>query len=258
MGDQDQQNGEGQSDQQNQTDGQSQSNAQRPPVAKQASPAAMAAAGLATDGTQSQGDGQSGAADSQSDTGQSSTAQQTHSASSGQAHSAGSGQAQTPLQAGQLLLDKPGGGRRRLKPVPQKVGARGHAPLQAAAPHGDQLGDDADGDLFDRLGADVHADGRVDASQVTIAEATLSQSPEDSGHLALAPYHADVARGSREGVRDNILVQRVAAGDGDDVACVINRNCAEGLLYGGDHQFVRAGKPLPVGELSAVVNHHDS
>ena len=34
MGDQDQQNGEGQSDQQNQTDGQS--NAQTPPVAKQA------------------------------------------------------------------------------------------------------------------------------------------------------------------------------------------------------------------------------
>lgn len=52
MGDQDQQNGEGQSDQ------------------------------------QSQGDGQSSAADSQSDTGQSSTTQQTH--------SAGSGQAQTP------------------------------------------------------------------------------------------------------------------------------------------------------------------
>jgi len=77
MGDQDQQNGEGQSDQLNQTDGQSQSNAQTPPVAKQASPAAMAAAGLATDGTQSQGDGQSGAADSQSDTGQSSTTQQT-------------------------------------------------------------------------------------------------------------------------------------------------------------------------------------
>jgi len=77
MGDQDQQNGEGQSDQQNQTDGQSQSNAQTPPVAKQASPAAMAAAGLATDGTQSQVDGQSSAADSPSDTGQSSTAQQT-------------------------------------------------------------------------------------------------------------------------------------------------------------------------------------
>jgi len=69
MGDQDQQNGEGQSDQQNQTDGQSQSNAQTPPA----------------DGTQSQGDGQSSAADSQSDTrhtdggqaGQSSTTQQT-------------------------------------------------------------------------------------------------------------------------------------------------------------------------------------
>ena len=77
MGDQDQQNGEGQSDQQNQTDGQSQSNAQTPPVAKQASPAAMAAAGLATDGTQSQGDGQSSAADSQSAIGQSGTTQQT-------------------------------------------------------------------------------------------------------------------------------------------------------------------------------------
>jgi hypothetical protein len=61
MGDQDQQNGEGQSDQQNQTDGQSQSNAQTPPA----------------DGTQSQGDGQSSAADSQSDTGQSTTTQQT-------------------------------------------------------------------------------------------------------------------------------------------------------------------------------------
>jgi len=46
MGDQDQQNSEGQSDQQNQTDGQSQSNAQTPPVAKQALPAVMAAAGL--------------------------------------------------------------------------------------------------------------------------------------------------------------------------------------------------------------------
>ena len=61
MGDQDHQNGEGQSDQQNQTDGQSQSNAQTPPA----------------DRAQSQGDGQSSAADSQSDTGQSSTTQQT-------------------------------------------------------------------------------------------------------------------------------------------------------------------------------------
>jgi len=59
MGDQDQQNDEGQSDQQNQTDGQSA--AQTPP----------------SDGTQSQGDGQAGAPDGQGDTGQSSTAQQT-------------------------------------------------------------------------------------------------------------------------------------------------------------------------------------
>ena len=107
MGDQDQQNGEGQSDQQNQTDGQSQSNAQTPPVAKQASPAAMAAAGLATDGAQSQGDGQSSVADSQSDTGQSSTAQQTH--------SAGSGQAQTPgLQAGAYRLSLTEAQRKKL------------------------------------------------------------------------------------------------------------------------------------------------
>jgi len=59
MGDQDQQNGEGQSDQQNQTDGQS--NAQTPPA----------------DGAQNQGDGQSSAADSQTDTGQSGDSQQT-------------------------------------------------------------------------------------------------------------------------------------------------------------------------------------
>jgi len=83
MGDQDQQNGEGQSDQQNQTDGQSQSNAQTPPA----------------DGTQSQGDGQSSAADSQSDTGQSSTAQQT----------------QTPgLQAGAYRLSLTEAQRKRL------------------------------------------------------------------------------------------------------------------------------------------------
>ena len=59
MGDQDQQKGEGQSDQQTQTDGQS--DAQAPPA----------------DGAQSQGDGQSSAADSQGDTGQSDTGQQT-------------------------------------------------------------------------------------------------------------------------------------------------------------------------------------
>jgi len=107
MGDQDQQNGKGQSDQQNQTDGQSQSNAQTPPVAKQASPAAMAAAGLATDGGQGRGDGQSSAADSQSDTGQSSTTQQTH--------SAGSGQAQTPgLQAGAYRLSLTEAQRKKL------------------------------------------------------------------------------------------------------------------------------------------------
>ncbi len=54
MGDQDQQTGEGQSDQQSQADGQSQSNAQTPPA----------------DGAQSQGDGQSSAASDQGDGGQ--------------------------------------------------------------------------------------------------------------------------------------------------------------------------------------------
>jgi len=63
MGDQDQQNGEGQSDRPNQTDGQSQSNAQTPPA----------------DGAQTQGqtDDQSGATGSRTDTGQSGDSQQT-------------------------------------------------------------------------------------------------------------------------------------------------------------------------------------
>jgi hypothetical protein len=67
----------------------------------------MAAAGLATDGTQSQGDGQSSAADSQSDTGQSTTTQQTHSTSSGQTQTPG-------LQAGAYRLSLTEAQRKRL------------------------------------------------------------------------------------------------------------------------------------------------
>ena len=107
MGDQDQQNGEGQSDQQNQTDGQSQSNAQTPPA----------------DGTQSQGDGQSSAADSQSDTGQSSTAQQTHSTSSGQAEAVPNSRRASASGEIPALHQRPGAPAKSLRWVAQS-GAR--------------------------------------------------------------------------------------------------------------------------------------
>jgi len=85
MGDQDQQNSEGQSDQQNQTDGQSQSNAQTPPANGSE--------------TQSQSDDQSSAARGQGDTSQGSTEQQT----------------QTPgLQAGAYLLSLTEAQRKKL------------------------------------------------------------------------------------------------------------------------------------------------
>src|SRR5713226_8541380 len=61
------------------------------------------------------------------------------------------------------------------------------------AANGDQLGGDADGDLFRGERADFQADGRVYALEFLCRDAFLFERLVHGEHLALAADHADVA-----------------------------------------------------------------
>src|SRR6266545_4593585 len=69
--------------------------------------------------------------------------------------------------------------------------------VDAAAADGNQLGEDADGDLFGRNGADVEPDGRMDARETLDRHPLLDQRVVDLFHLRLAADETDVPEVAR-------------------------------------------------------------
>src|SRR5579883_1304594 len=69
-----------------------------------------------------------------------------------------------------------------------------HADGWTAVPDVDDLGQDADGDLRRRHGADVDADGRLHLGQVVQRDAFVLQQLEDGEDAPPAADHADVGQ----------------------------------------------------------------
>ena len=81
------------------------------------------------------------------------------------------------------------------------LGIRGftaRARLEASAAVGDQLGNDADGDLFGRDGAEVETDGGVDARQFVGVDALGAETRIEARDLRATANQADVRRVARE------------------------------------------------------------
>ena len=82
---------------------------------------------------------------------------------------------------------------------------------------GDQLREDADGDLLRRDGADVEADRRVDALQQLGRHAVRGQRVVDARHLGAAADQAEIAQVARRQRAQRFEIVGVAARDDDDV-----------------------------------------
>ncbi len=84
--------------------------------------------------------------------------------------------------------------------------------------HGDQLGEDADGDFLRRDGADVEADRRVDALRASrAASGRRVERVVDARDLRAAADEPEVAQLARRERAQRVEVVRVAARDDDDV-----------------------------------------
>ena len=80
------------------------------------------------------------------------------------------------------------------------------------AAHGDELGEDGDGDLFGRDGADIEPNGRMHAIEELGLEAFAGEFAKDGDGFAFGTHHADVARGGLHGPAQDAHVVAVAAG----------------------------------------------
>src|SRR3954471_20266589 len=120
--------------------------------------------------------------------------------------------------------------------------------------HGDQLGEDADGDLLRRHGADVEADWRVHALEQGGRRLVLGERAVDARDLGAAADQSEIAQVARRERAQRLEVVGMAAGDdhhvrmrGDIRARDPGRDVIDDDLRGGR-------KTLGVGELLAIVH----
>ncbi len=86
------------------------------------------------------------------------------------------------------------------------------------AAHGDQFGNDADGDFFGSERADFEAHWREHAVKLFRRESFLFERPINRQHFALAADHADVARFGADGPGEHAHIVFVASRDDHEEA----------------------------------------
>ncbi len=140
-----------------------------------------------------------------------------------------------------------------------KLNLRGREPRRRAPPaDGDQLGDDARGDLRDGLRADVQADRRVDPVELFLGRvAGFDEVLADQGDFAAAADHADVGgRLANAGGEGGPVVLVAARDDGDERV----GGDGERGQFAGDVAAPRdhaGGIERGIGELGPVVQDRD-
>ena len=143
----------------------------------------------------------------------------------------------------------------RRRPLHRQV--RGVAVAELAVLHGDQLRQDADGDLLRCDRADVQADRRMHALQALAGDAVLLQRVVDAGDLRAAADQAEIPEVPRREGAQRLEIVGVAARDDDDVG--VRRQLGSrdpGRDVFGD-DLARIRKALAVGELLAIVDDVD-
>ena len=102
--------------------------------------------------------------------------------------------------------------------------------MEWLAADGDQFGGDGDCDFLGSDGADVEADGGVNAVEKMRGHAFFLQSLENLDHFALGADHADIAGARLHGPAEDAHVVAVAAGDDDDVGGLVGIELLRGLV----------------------------
>src|SRR6266852_4077620 len=124
------------------------------------------------------------------------------------------------------------------------------------AAHGNQLRDDADGDLFRRERAEFESHGRENALEFFGAIAFCFQCFVHRQNFAFAADHADIASRRAHGPGQHAHIFLVSAGDDDEVGGGVRLNFLEGLVVARE-DVLRHGEALEIGEGFAVVDYTD-
>ena len=125
-----------------------------------------------------------------------------------------------------------------------------------AAANRDQLGRDADGNLFRRQRSDVEPHRRMHARKFFHRDAFFFQRAVNRKHFSLAADHPDVARRSAHGPAQHVHVVLVPARDDHHVRRGGGLDLLKRFLKAGVN-FLRHRKSLAVGKRFAVVDDAD-
>src|SRR5215467_11803820 len=89
--------------------------------------------------------------------------------------------------------------------------------FEARAPDVNHLGNDSDGDFFRKHGADVEADGHINALQAFARNSFTLELFGNRANLPFAADHTDVASIGLYRPAEHVLIFLMAASDDDDV-----------------------------------------
>src|SRR5580693_7569689 len=115
----------------------------------------------------------------------------------------------------------------------------GRDSLRAQVAACDQLGDDADGNLWHRLRADLQPDRRGHTLQVRRGDARFAEALENEPDLAAAADQADVRRRRWSKMKEGFLVMAVPSGHDQGVGLRSDLELGQYLFDRADQQPLR-------------------
>ena len=134
----------------------------------------------------------------------------------------------------------------------------GHGLSVAAALGHDDLGHDTDGDLGRRLGVKLQANRGRNARQPHGTQAVGQQLALRLLPAAAAAHDADVGRGRRQQVRQNLPVEVDVARDDGHIGARVNGLGDEGLGQRAGEQHIGIGHILRCSQFGAVIPGDDA